>query len=111
MLSDPWAAVCSSPSLLAFWVPLCILPVYEVESLFLGFFLIYLHFTDQKKKKKKNLVASVTFKVLLLDGLQHPKLMFLYDFLKSHNLILGRAVKEISCSQPAQKMTDSPRNF
>ena len=42
--------------LLAFWVPLCILPVYDLEPSSLGFFvfncfIIYLLFTDQKKKK------------------------------------------------------------
>ena len=41
--------------LLAFWVPLCILPVYDLEPSSLGFFvfycfIIYLLFTDQKKK-------------------------------------------------------------
>ena len=61
MLSDPWAVVCSSPSLLAFWVPLCILPVYELESLFLGFFLIYLLFTDKKKKKLSPLLNMKLF--------------------------------------------------
>ena len=30
---------CSSSSLLAFWVSLCILPVYELHSLYLGFFI------------------------------------------------------------------------
>ena len=45
--------------LLAFWVPLCILPVYDLEPSSLGFFvfycfIIYLLFTDQKKKIKKN---------------------------------------------------------
>ena len=44
--------------LLAFWVPLCILPVYDLEPSSLGFFvfscfIIYLLFIDQKKKKKK----------------------------------------------------------
>ena len=41
---------------LAFWVPFCILPVYDLEP-FLGFlclfgFIIYLLFIDQKKKKE-----------------------------------------------------------
>ena len=41
--------------LLAFWVPLCILPVYDLEPSSLGFFvfycfIIYMLFTDQKKK-------------------------------------------------------------
>ena len=42
--------------LLAFWVPLCILSVYDLEPSSLGFFLflliIYLLFIDKKKKEK-----------------------------------------------------------
>ena len=49
----PGPQFCSSPSLLAFWVPLCILPVYELESLFLGFFINIFAFYRSKKKKKK----------------------------------------------------------
>ena len=63
MLSDPWAAVCSSPSLLAFWVPLCILPVYELESLFLGFFFNIFAFYRSKKKKKGKVSFSTSFLV------------------------------------------------
>ena len=51
-----WAAgplghcFCPSPSLLAFSVPLCILPVYELESLFLGSFINIFAFYRSKKK-------------------------------------------------------------
>ena len=51
--------------LLAFWAPLCILPVYDLEPSSLGFFvfscfIINLLFID-KKKKKKFLVEDCTW--------------------------------------------------
>ena len=43
-------------SLLAISVPLCILPVYELESLFLGsLFNIFAFYRSKKKKKKKKI--------------------------------------------------------
>ena len=55
---------CPSPSLLAFSVPLCILPVYELESLFLGSFFNIFSFYRSKKKKDLRPIKRVMDKVI-----------------------------------------------
>ena len=66
----PGPQFCSLPSLLAFWVPLCILPVYELESLFLGFFINIFAFY---RSKKKSLVFHGSFSFILVAKLKGLK--------------------------------------
>ena len=67
--------------LLAFWVPLCILLVYDLEPSSLGFFvfscfIIYLLFIDQKKKKKN--YSFRMWIVLISSKIEHLRAVFMF---------------------------------